>query len=349
MVLPRLALSLIAGSMLAPAAALAQADVYRDDRSGGAAIVESYYNAINRKDLARAWGYFGDEDKPAASFEAFAEGFAETDRVELVTGPAAEEGAAGSTFFSIPVAIRATDAAGTETVFAGCYTARLANTGVQEPPFTPLQLVEGSLSAASEPLEDAVPAQCGNAPAPDPQAVLVERAKALFAASHGQDCAGTRFEEPAPDPDVYPISFRPTYAEADAPLEEATLIRIFCDAGAYNELHVFYLATQLDGLREVSFAEPDLDIRYQDNDSEKPVEDMRIVGFTTTDRLMNSDYVAEDYTISAFSKWRGIADASSTGLWLFRDGEFVLVKYEVDATYDGEINPQTVLDYYSAP
>ena len=30
---------------------------------------------------------------------------------------------------------------------------------------------------------------------------------------------------------------------------------------------------------------------------------------------------------------------------MFRDGEFTLVRYDVDASYDGEINPETVLDF----
>ena len=38
-----------------------------------------------------------------------------------------------------------------------------------------------------------------------------------------------------------------------------------------------------------------------------------------------------------------------TGTWLFRDGAFSLVQYDVDASYDGEINPETVLDYNTAP
>ncbi|WP_245453366.1 DUF1176 domain-containing protein [Aquibium carbonis] len=177
---------------------------------------------------------------------------------------------------------------------------------------------------------------------------LLARARSLYEASRGEECNGLPFDEP-PAPDVHTIEFRPGYAGEDDPLEQATLIRFFCRAGAYNEIHVYYLSTQLDGLRELSFAEPELDIRHEDDDSEKPVEEMRIIGFTTRALLVNSDYVAEDFTITSDAKWRGLGDASSTGLWLFRDGNFTLVRYEVDATYDGEINPQVVLDYFTAP
>ena len=44
---------------------------YVDDRSDGAALVRSLYNAINRKEYARAYGYFG-ASKPVGEFKAFA-------------------------------------------------------------------------------------------------------------------------------------------------------------------------------------------------------------------------------------------------------------------------------------
>ena len=64
---------------------------------------------------------------------------------------------------------------------------------------------------------------------------------------------------------------------------------------------------------------------------------------------MNSGYDEDTKTITSYSKWRGVGDASSAGTWIFRNGEFALVKYEVDASYDGEINPETVIDFDMAP
>jgi hypothetical protein len=340
------ALALAGTAAVTPA--LAQTNAYLDDRSSAAALIRSYYDAVNRREYARAWAYFG-EDKPAASLEAFAQGFETTQRVDVATGPESVEGAAGSTFYAIPVAIRATATDGSETVYAGCYTARLADPRVQGEAFQPLHLVDGSLAASDLPLEEAVPAQCGDAPPVSAQDALLRQAAALFAATHADDCTGMPFGDERPAPDVHVIDYRPAYAEADAPLSQATLVRFFCGAGAYNELHVYYLDTELDGLREISFAQPELDIRYENDDIEAAVTEMRIIGYTAEHRLVNSDYSPQDYTISAVAKWRGIGDASSAGLWLFRDGNFTLVRYEVDATYDGEINPEPVLDFYSAP
>lgn len=189
------------------------------------------------------------------------------------------------------------------------------------------------------------PAEAG--PAPTAQEELLGRALALFEATRGEACDAPFVDQPPPD--VHMIPFRPSHADDNAPLEEATLIRVFCGAGAYNERHVYFLSTPLDGLHQLSFAEPELQIRHEDEDPEKPVEEMRIVGYTAQTVLVNSDFVPEDYTILSHAKWRGLGDASATGLWLFRDGTFSLVRFEVDPTYDGEMNPETVLDYYSAP
>ena len=83
-------------------------DKYLDNRSDAAALVRSLYNAVNRKEYARAWDYFGDP-KPADTYDKFVEGYVGTTRVDVATGAVSEEGAAGSIFYQVPVAIRAID------------------------------------------------------------------------------------------------------------------------------------------------------------------------------------------------------------------------------------------------
>jgi hypothetical protein len=65
--------------------------------------------------------------------------------------------------------------------------------------------------------------------------------------------------------------------------------------------------------------------------------------------LTNSSYDEATKSIMSNAKWRGVGDASSAGTWIFRDGEFALVRYDVDASYDGEINPEPVFDVETAP
>ena len=138
---------------------------YYDNRSDAAALVTSLYNAIGRKEYARAWDYFGDR-KPAADFQAFAQGYATTEAVDVVTGAVSEEGAAGSVYYQVPVAIRARHADGTEAVFAGCYLVRQVNPAIQEPPFRPLQIENGSLAERTGRLDAALPDRCDEVPSP---------------------------------------------------------------------------------------------------------------------------------------------------------------------------------------
>jgi hypothetical protein len=330
-----------------PGAALAADPGYIDDRSDAASLVRSFYNAVNRREFARAWDYFGDT-KPAASFEAFVQGFAGTERVDVVTGAASAEGATGSQFFAIPVAIAAFARDGSEQVFAGCYTARLADPQIQEPPFHALHIEKAQMSASVQPFEEQLPASCGDAPPAVVDAAL-EKAKRMFAAAHADDCEAIRPDGAGDAPEIYDIAFRyATSAEGD-PDSQARLFRFYCSTGAYNESHIYYLDKVGEGLEELYFAVPDLDIHYVGNDTDGKVDRIGIFGYLAETRLVNSSYDAATTSITSYSKWRGVGDASSSGTWLFRDGAFTLVRYEVDASYDGEINPETVLDYNTAP
>ncbi len=343
------AMSISIAGIAAPGNALAAEPDYLDDRSSAAAVVKSFYNAINRREFSRAWSYFG-ETKPAADFEGFVAGFEDTQSVRVITGEASVEGAAGSTFFNIPVAIEATGTDDAERVFAGCYTARLANPAIQEPPFTGLHLERGELKPADQSPEDALPAKCGDGPPPPQRDAELEQARKAFAASHGEECAapGRDREMQTAEPERYVIRFHSTGSTNDEE-REVRLFRFFCSMGAYNEGHFYYQADNVHGVREIHFATPELQIQYENGDSEGTVEAIDIIGYRSDGELINSFYSETTKTIHSHAKWRGVGDASSTGIWLFRDGEFSLVQYDVDASYDGEINPQTVLDYNTAP
>jgi len=343
-------LAAMAVSMLSANVAWATEPPYLDDRSDAASLIRSLYNAINRREYSRAWDYFGDT-KPASDFESFVKGYQKTSEVHVVTGEAGAEGAAGSTYFNIPVAILAREEDGGEAVFSGCYTARLSNPQVQEPPFIALHIEKGDLKPAEKPLTDALPATCGDGPAPTPKDAVLEQARAAFIATHGEQCSSL---EPGQDdsaigPTEYAIKFRDSHDAETAPERQARLFRFFCAAGAYNEVHVYYLADDNGAVRELHFATPELDIHYENGNSEGRVETINIIGYRAAGELINSSYDEATRTIASHGKWRGTGDAASGGAWLFRDGDFSLVQYDVDASYDGEINPQTVLDYNIAP
>jgi hypothetical protein len=133
---------------------------YVDDRSDPTAVIVSFYNAINRQEYARAYSYYGD---PAAAgdFATFSKGYAETKHVELLAGAATPEGAAGSTYYSLPVAIDAEAKDGSHKQYAGCYLLRLANPAIQaEPPFKPMHIEKGELKPAAGALDAILPKDC---------------------------------------------------------------------------------------------------------------------------------------------------------------------------------------------
>jgi hypothetical protein len=326
------------------AAETATPPAYLDDRSDADALVRSLYNAVNRHEYARAWGYFA--TPPAKDFAGFVKGYEDTQRVDVVTGRIGSDGAAGSVFSEVPVAIRATDKKGESKIFAGCYTIKSVNPQIQEPPFRALLIDRAKLkSVEGGSLMGSLPDGCGAGEAPkETSDEELIRARSIFADHHETDC--TNLADGTGDtsgkPEVYELRFR---MDSDSKTDPERLYRLYefaCSTFAYNTSTVYYLANDYGEIGQLSFAEPNTDIKYSDEESAK-LKSMVIDGFTSTDVLINSSYDAATSTLSSFSKWRGVGDASSTGNWVFKQGRFVLKSYDIDPTTDGEINPIPVI------
>ena len=104
-----------------------------DDRSSPITLLASFYDAINRKEYPRAYGYW--ESPPNGATEPqFAAGFADTSSVLVgVRPPIRFDGAAGSQYAPLPSILIAQHADQSKAVFAGCYTARRVNPGISGP------------------------------------------------------------------------------------------------------------------------------------------------------------------------------------------------------------------------
>lgn len=88
-------------------------------------LLASYYNAINRQEYERAYGYW---EAPPNTFEDFVSGFAAITAVQVIVEPPTRyEGAAGSTYVSIPTVLLAQTSEGTLLTFAGCVVTRKSN------------------------------------------------------------------------------------------------------------------------------------------------------------------------------------------------------------------------------
>lgn len=317
---------------------------YLDDRSSAESVVRSLYNAVNRKEYARAWAYFN--VPPAASLDAYAQGFETTESVDVLVGRPLTEGAAGSSIYLLPVAIRSYQTSGAEQVFSGCYTLRLANPQIQQSDFRPLAIERGALQPSNQDLDKSLPKNCDGVALPA-QDALVERARAMFVRSRADDCRLAAAENDQPQ--SYSIKYRYAHEADSDPEHTATVIRFICDRGAYNERTSYYLANSEDGIvRPLQFAMPELDIRYDDTEQTK-LRGINVIGFNAVSELVNAEYDAPTQTLTSSSQWRGLGDASSLGKWIFRHGDFALVKFDVDPTYEGKIEMQNVLDYDTGP
>jgi hypothetical protein len=121
---------------------------YLDNRSTAVTVLESYVNALNRKEYARAYDYW-EENSEVEPFEDFQAGFVDTEAVTLQTGPLNGEGAAGNLFYTVPAALTATHTDGTTHTFVGCYTLHVSQPAVQAtPPFQPLGIRSATVSEA---------------------------------------------------------------------------------------------------------------------------------------------------------------------------------------------------------
>lgn len=157
----RAAIALAALSIAAALPALAAPAPYMDDRSTAESVIRSFYDAINRQEYSRAWSYYADGDG-VPKFDAFVKGYSDTASVKITLGPSTGDGAAGSTYWTLPVSLDATNSKGKHSYFAGCYTLRLANPQIQaEPPFQPLHIVEGHLKTAKGAGRTFLPTNCG--------------------------------------------------------------------------------------------------------------------------------------------------------------------------------------------
>ncbi len=181
-------------------------------------------------------------------------------------------------------------------------------------------------------------------PALAEDAALQQRAEELHALAGGEWCKSNDGFTPDDAYLSWTFSYKPSWSE-DVPEEEVTLIRIYCMSGAYNISHSYYIQRDFEGLTPLAFAAPVVDPQYENGDYDGKLLSVPVTGMNTSLVLVNSDFDPESRTITSYAKWRGIGDASSSGTWEFREGEFVLAHYEVDASYDGEINPETILDY----
>ncbi len=114
------------------------------------AVIHDYYRAIDSSDYAHAWSLWSDGGRSSGQTpQQFADGFANTTRVTVETGPPGElEAAAGSRFIQVPVTIDAETRDGGTQRYTGAYTLRRAVVDGATPEQRAWRIASASLHAA---------------------------------------------------------------------------------------------------------------------------------------------------------------------------------------------------------
>jgi Protein of unknown function (DUF1176) len=176
--------------------------------------------------------------------------------------------------------------------------------------------------------------------AADTNAEDLKAADAFMASAFGENC--TRSGEDAPSredlPDVvHRFKFRYDYQTASDPENTYMLFEMFCSMGAYNVSTVFLTMDDSKVFSVLSFAQPVGHYDYTDDQQTTLKSPPTVIGFDATNMVTNAAVDDDAQTITSFGKWRGIGDAYDTGTWTFREGAFLLTKYEVDPTFDANL------------
>lgn len=149
-----------------------------------------------------------------------------------------------------------------------------------------------------------------------------------------------------PEPLIFDLSYRGSYDEPSDPERRFRLYQFNCSGGAYNFSSVFYGWDEVDGLSPLSFAFPSVKPEYEDLETNPDgrLVGLQLVGTSASFLVTNATVEEGTGVISSSAYWRGLGDASSVGTWSLADGDYRLVTYDVDASYDGEVNPVRVYD-----
>lgn len=208
---------------------------------------------------------------------------------------------------------------------------------------TPLPTFAAVLLACSIAFAEDKPAE----PAPPEDPAIAAARTFAFAAVPGQCDERTADNADYAKDAAYALTWKDGYG--DPPAEhKATLYEIYCFAGAYNVSNLYALKDEEGRLSLVSFASPTFDVTYADGDTTetKLKRDPVVTGYATSVFLVNPSFDEKTQTLSQYAKWRGLGDAWSAGDWQFRNGEFVMTRYEIDPIYEANLDnpPQKLAD-----
>lgn len=137
---------------------------FYEDRTDPVTFIESFYNAINRKEYDRAYSYFQTGAADVPTYEGFAQGYSDTSSVILYTGKVVVDAGAGNLYVSLPTVLVATHTDGSVHTYAACYILHRTNAGIDPDPNAVLwKLQKGTATedTANTPIATLLAEPCG--------------------------------------------------------------------------------------------------------------------------------------------------------------------------------------------
>lgn len=120
---------------------------YLDDRSDPVAVLRSLFNAVNTRQYGRAYSYWEPGAVGLPTFEAFRDGYEQTEAVQLATGDVVSNAGAGQLYYDVPVTLTAENSDSSTQIYVGCYRLHLAQPGIQAtPPFRPMAISSATVT-----------------------------------------------------------------------------------------------------------------------------------------------------------------------------------------------------------
>ncbi len=162
-----------------------------------------------------------------------------------------------------------------------------------------------------------------------------KRVQNIFETTYAEKCRSLMNNEMrAPNqPKIRLLWFN--YGDENYPERPYRVYEYLCFEGPYNQGFVYYGVDEYFEIYPLSFAVPRFEIVRETDDYTSAVKEIDVVGFTSTDMIINASYDEDSDTIYSFAKWTGPAETFSTGKWVFEEGSFVLQTFDVDAEWDG--------------
>lgn len=129
----------------------------------------------------------------------------------------------------------------------------------------------------------------------------------------------------------------------DTAARQALIVEFPCQIGAYNQTAVYLMSDQHGVVTEILFPSPQVDVHYADEADARTVEEIVLTETPDMREVVNPSYDSSSRTMTERNKWRGLGDAYSTTQWGYKNGKFQITLFAVDASFDGEDNPRTII------